>query len=93
MLQDVVEGTAEAVTGGWGIGLLVIAGGALLLSQAGRPAAKGAIRGWFVARDKAAELGDQARSFVAETGERVQDLYAEAKAEMHGDAEPQAATV
>jgi hypothetical protein len=89
MLQDVVEGAAESVTGVWGLGLVVVAGGALLASGAGRPVVKGAIRGWFAARDRAVVVGDQARTFVAETGERIQDLYAEAKAEVRGEtAEP-----
>lgn len=89
MLQDIVEGTAESVTGLWGLGLIVVAGGALLASGAGRPVAKGVIRGWFAARDRAAVVGDQARSYAAETGERIQDLYAEAKAEVRGEtAEP-----
>ena len=85
MLQDVIDGTVESVTGVWGLGLVVVAGGVLLASRAGRPAVKGAIRGWFVARDKAVEVGDQARALVAETGERIQDLYAEAKAEVRDD--------
>ncbi len=86
MLQDVVEGTVETVTGVWGLGLIVVAGGALLASGGGRPVVKGAIRGWFAARDKAAEVGEQTRAFVAETGERIQDLYAEARAEVRGEA-------
>ena len=89
MLQDIIEGAAESVSGVWGVGLIVIAGGALLASRAGRPAAKGVLRGWFAARDKAVEVGGQARSRVAETGERIQDLYAEAKAEVRNEsAEP-----
>ena len=89
MLQDVVEGAAESVTGVWGLGLVVVGAGALLATRGGRPALKGALRGWFAARDKAVEVGDQARSFVAETGERIQDLYAEAKAEVRNEtAEP-----
>ena len=86
MLQDVVDGAVESVTGVWGLGLIVVAGGALLASGAGRPAMKGAIRGWLAARDKAAVVGEQTRAFVAETGERIQDLYAEAKAEVRGEA-------
>ena len=86
MLRDVIEGVAESATGVWGLGLMVVAGGVLLASGAGRPAAKGVLRGWFAARDKAVEVGDQARSLVAETGERIQDLYAEAKAEVRGEA-------
>ena len=86
MLQDVVDGAVESVSGVGGLGLLILAGGALLASRAGRPAVKGALRGWFAARDKAAAVGEQTRVLVAETGERIQDLYAEAKAEVRGEA-------
>ncbi|MDP8922816.1 MAG: hypothetical protein M3O34_08065 [Chloroflexota bacterium] len=86
MLEDVVEGAVESLTGAWGLGLVAVAGGALLMSRAGRPTVKGAIRGWLAGRDKAAELGDQVRTFAAETGERIQDLYAEAKAEVRAEA-------
>jgi hypothetical protein len=85
MLHDAIEGVAEAVTGYWGIGLVAVAGGALLASKAGRPAAKGALRGWFALRDRTAELGTGVRTAIAETGERIQDLYAEARAEVAGE--------
>jgi hypothetical protein len=80
MLEDMIDGA----TGVWGLGVLAVAGGALLLARGGRPAAKTALRGWFAGRDRARELGGQARARLAEAGERVQDLYAEAKAEVGG---------
>lgn len=62
---------------GWtvGIGLAVLAVSvAPKLMKAGRPLMKRAIKGYLKAQDKAKEV-------VAESGERVQDLYAEAKHE------------
>ena len=47
-------------------------------------AAKGAIKSWFAGRDKVKELSTSARSAFAEAGERIQDLYAEARAEARG---------
>ena len=80
MLEDIVD----SATGGWGIGLVAVAGGALLLSRTGRPAAKAALRGWFAGRDRVRDWTGQARTLMAEAGERVQDLYAEARAEVAG---------
>ena len=86
MLQDAIDGVAESVTGGVGIGLLAVAAGALLLAKTGRPTAKSAIKGWYAGRDKVKELSTSARGALAEAGERIQDLYAEARAEARGDA-------
>ena len=85
MLQDAIDGVAESVTGGVGIGLLAVAAGALLLAKTGRPTAKSAIKGWYAGRDKVKELSTSARGALAEANERIQDLYAEAKAEARGD--------
>ena len=85
MLQDALDAAIEGATGGVGIGLLAVAAGALLLTRTGKPAAKGAIKGWFAGRDKLKDLSTSARSAFAEAGERVQDLYAEARAEARGD--------
>ena len=79
MLEDAIDG----VTGVWGVGLLAVAGGALLVSRGGRPTARAALRGWFAAREGARELTGRARGLAAEAGERVQDLYAEARAEVN----------
>ena len=93
MLQDAIDGVAESVTGGVGIGLLAVAAGAFLLAKGGKPAAKSAIKGWYAGRDKARELTTSARSALAEAGERMQDLYAEARAEARGDTAPQAGPI
>ncbi|MGE3913097.1 MAG: DUF5132 domain-containing protein [Chloroflexota bacterium] len=90
MLQDAIDGAVESVTGGWGIGLLAVAAGAYVLTRAGKPTAKSAIKGWFAGRDKVRELSTSARGAFAEAGEKLQDLYAEARAEAAGEAAPQA---
>lgn len=62
---------------GWpvGIGLAVLAVSAgPKLMKAGRPLLKRAIKGYLTAQDRAKEM-------LAESTERVQDLYAEAKHE------------
>lgn len=62
---------------GWGlaIGLAVLAvSAAPKLMKAGRPFVKRAIKGYLTAQEKAKEV-------VAESAERMQDLYAEAKHE------------
>ena len=68
-LGDLLEGG-----GGWGIGLGLVAGAAIVLGRQGRPLVKGAIVGVLSARDRA-------REFAAETAEQLQDLYEEARAE------------
>jgi hypothetical protein len=90
MLQDAIDGVAESVTGGWGIGLVAVAAGAFLLSRAAKPTAKSAIKGWFASRDKVRDMTTSARGALAEAGERIQDLYAEARAEARGEAATQA---
>jgi hypothetical protein len=86
MLQDAIDGVAESLTGGVGIGLIAVAAGALLVAKAGKPTAKSAIKGWFAGRDKVRDLTTSARGALAEAGERIQDLYAEARAEARGGA-------
>ena len=86
MLQDAIDGVAETVTGGWGIGLIAVAAGAFLLSRSSKPVAKSAIKGWYAGRDKVRELSTSARGTLAEANERIQDLYAEARAEARGEA-------
>ena len=68
-LSDLLEGN-----GGWGLGVGLLAGAAVLLSKQGRPIAKGALVGYFT-------FSDRLRTLAAETSEQVQDLVAEAKAE------------
>ena len=85
MLQDAIDGVAESMTGGVGIGLIAVAAGALLLAKAGKPTAKSAIKGWYAGRDKVRDLTTSARGALAEAGERIQDLYAAARAAARGD--------
>lgn len=68
-LGDLLEGG-----GGWGIGLGLVAGAAIVLGRQGRPLVKGAIVGYLSAQERV-------REFAAETVEQVQDLYEEARAE------------
>jgi hypothetical protein len=68
-LSDLLEGN-----GGWGLGVGLLAGAAIVLGKQGRPLAKGALVGYFT-------LSDRLRSLAAETSEQVQDLLAEARAE------------
>jgi hypothetical protein len=90
MLQDALDAAIEGATGGIGIGLVVVAAGGLLLARRGKPAAKTAIKGWFAGRDKLRDLSASTRSAFAEAGERMQDLYAEARAEARGDGSAEA---
>jgi hypothetical protein len=68
-LSDLLEGN-----GGWGIGVGLLAGAAIVLSKQGRPLAKSALVGYFT-------LTDRARVLAAEASEQFQDLFAEARAE------------
>ncbi len=68
-LGDLLEGG-----GGWGIGIGLVAGAAIILGRTGRPLMKGAIVGYLSAQDRVREL-------AAETAEQMQDLYEEARAE------------
>ncbi len=68
-LGDLLEGG-----GGWGIGLGLVAGAAIVLSRRGRPLVKGALVGYLSAQERV-------REFAAETVEQIQDLYEEARAE------------
>jgi hypothetical protein len=85
MLQDMIDGAVESVTGTWGIGLVAVAAGVYVIAKAGKPTAKGAIKTWFAGRDKVLEVTTSARSALAEAGEKMQDLYAEARAEARGE--------
>jgi hypothetical protein len=68
-LSDLFEGT-----GGWGLGVGLLAGAAIVMSKQGRPLVKGALVGCFT-------VADRVKSLAAETTEQVQDLYEEALAE------------
>jgi hypothetical protein len=60
--------------GGWGLGVGLVAGAAVVLAKRGRPALKSALVGYFA-------LSDRVKILAAETSEQMQDLYEEAKAE------------
>ena len=82
LMEDVSESGM-----GWplGIGLLVAALSAgPKLVKAGKPAIKGAMRGYLILQSKSKEV-------IAETSERLQDLYAETKYEF--EHHPEAKTV
>ena len=90
MLQDAIDGITESMTGGVGIGLVAVAAGVFLLAKAGKPTAKSAIKGYYAGRDKVRDLSTSARGALAEAGERIQDLYAAARAAARGDTAPAA---
>src|SRR5262249_30945779 len=89
-LDEVVEG----VFGGspWGLGLVAVAAGLAVGGARAEPVGKGGIKGYLAS-------SAQAREWVAEASEQIQDLYAEAKHEYEselsaadaGHAEPAAA--
>lgn len=80
-----VDDLVEGVLGGtaWGIGLTAVAAVVTIGGPRMKPVAKGAIKGYLVATQRA-------REWTAESTERLQDLYAEAKYEfesgLNGDA-------
>jgi predicted hotdog family 3-hydroxylacyl-ACP dehydratase len=63
-----------------GLGVAALAGAALLVGKGGRPVLKRAIKGGLV-------LGERARDAFAEATEQVQDLLAEAKAEVEAESQ------
>ncbi len=81
-LDEVVDG----IFGGspWGLGLVAAAAVVAVAGPRAKPLAKGAIKGYLAATDRA-------REWVAEASEQMQDLYAEAKheyeSELSADAE------
>jgi hypothetical protein len=72
-VDDVVDGVVGGTT--WGLGVAMVAGAVLLVGKGGRPLAKRAIKGYLI-------LTDAARELTAEATEQLQDIYAEARAEL-----------
>jgi len=68
-LSDLIEGG-----GGWGVGVGLAAGAAIVMSRRGRPLLKSALVGYFA-------LSDRLKTLAAETSEQMQDLYEEARSE------------
>jgi hypothetical protein len=84
-IDEVIEGVVGGTV--WGIGLVAAAGIAVVLGPRAKPLVKQAIKGYLVTTERAREM-------VAEAGEQVQDLWAEAKYEydsqLAADATPEA---
>jgi hypothetical protein len=77
IFDSFVGGTA------WGLGVATAAAAAILIGRGGRPLVKNVVKGLIV-------LGEQARELTAEATEQLQDIYAEASAEIdrtHGQVE------
>jgi Protein of unknown function (DUF5132) len=77
LTEDLLERASGSTMLGVGLGVLFL--GPVLVPALGkglRPLAKSAIKGYIA-------LTERSREMFAETGERLQDLYAEAQSEYH----------
>ena len=77
--EELLERASGSTILGVGLGVLFL--GPVLIPAVGRglrPIAKGAIKGYLA-------LTERSREMFAETGERLQDLYAEAQSEYAGE--------
>jgi hypothetical protein len=72
-IDDVVDNVVGGTT--WGLGVAMVAGAALLVGKGGRPLAKQAIKATLI-------LGNRVRELTAEATEQIEDIYAEARAEL-----------
>jgi hypothetical protein len=72
LITDLVDGVLEGT--GWAAGVAIVLGVAAASSRQGSPLVKSVMKGFLIASDRVKEL-------VAEAGEQMADLYAEAKAE------------
>jgi hypothetical protein len=82
LITDLVDGVLEGT--GWAAGVAIVLGVAAVSSRQGSPLVKNVMKGFLLASDRVKEL-------VAEAGEQMQDLYAEAKAEYEAGGAPLAA--
>jgi Protein of unknown function (DUF5132) len=72
-LDDLLIGVARGA--GWSLGVATVAGVAVLAGKGARPLAKRAMVGYLL-------LADRVRELTAEATEQLQDIYAEAQAEL-----------
>jgi len=75
-----VEEFLDAMTGGavWGVGFGLAMAAVQAAGSGLRPVMKGGVRG-------AVQVGDWVRNVTAESRENLQDVYAEARAEVEAD--------
>ncbi|MBV9175342.1 MAG: DUF5132 domain-containing protein [Chloroflexi bacterium] len=83
-----MEEFLDSVTGGaiWGVGFGLALAAVQTAGSGLRPVAKGSVRG-------ALQIGDWFRNMTAEGRETLQDVYAEARAEVEADRKSSAAGV
>src|SRR5207244_383286 len=72
LISDLIDGVLEGT--GWATGVAVVLGVAAVGARRGRPLVKEVMKGYVLVSDRVKEL-------MAETGEQLADLYAEARAE------------
>src|SRR5205823_6163270 len=72
LISDLIEGMLEGI--GWATGVAVVLGVAAVGARRDSPLVKEIMKGYMLVSDRVKEL-------VAEAGEQMSDLYAEAKAE------------
>jgi len=86
LIGDLLDGVLEGT--GWAAGVAIVLGVAAVGSRRDGPIVKEVMKGYIAVTDRVREL-------MAETGEQLQDLYAEARAEYEagtaGPAAPEAA--
>src|SRR3954451_20566 len=75
LIGDLVDGVLEGT--GWAAGVAVVLGVAAVGARRDSPVAKEILKGYLMVSDRVKEL-------VAEAGEQLADLYAEARAEYEG---------
>src|SRR5689334_22464044 len=79
LITDLFDGVLEGT--GWAAGVGIVVGVIALTSRRDSPLAKEMMKGYLTVSDRVREL-------VAEAGEQIADLYAEARAEYESGASP-----
>ncbi len=75
-IDDVVEGVLGGTS--WGVGLIAVAAVAAVGAPRAKPLTKQAIKGYLAVTERAREM-------MAEAGEQLQDIYAEARHEYESE--------